>query len=150
MIKVIIKDTTRNGQKFTAEALKNSLAENSFAEPLMLLNSPPVRKALRMKDASIEIKKPVEKEDNKLVNVTPISAKTSILIPLISFSVIMLFPISVSNEAFNGRATRITGISDENQTIRIPFHDFSDRKVAFLTAIIIFIIMKILFLIQIY
>ncbi len=111
-------------QKFFAEALKNSAAENLPDNPLRLLNNPPERKAFIRNPTSIAINRPLEKEEMILLKFASRSANTSTLIPFFSISVIMLLPNPDFNAPFIGIATRLTSKREHNHIIRTPLRDF--------------------------
>lgn len=135
IINVIIK----NDQKFFAEALKNSVAENFSDNPFRLLNNPPERNEFIRNPTSTDINRPLEKEEKMLLKFAPRSANTSTLIPFFSNSVIMLFPNPDFNAPFNGIATRLTSKREHNHIIRIPFHEFDERNRPAFIVMIIFI-----------
>jgi len=121
---VIIK----NDQKFFAEALKKSPAENFSDNPLRLLNNPPERNEFIRNPTIIAINRPLEKDEKIPLKFDPRSANTSTLIPFFSISVIMLLPNPDFNAPFNGIATRLTSKREHNHIIRIPFHEFDERN----------------------
>jgi hypothetical protein len=137
---LITDKITRNDQKYLAEALKNSPVENLPYDSYSILNNPPERNILRRKPTTNKRKNPDERYDIRLVRASPKSEKTSKSIPSISLSVIMLLPKPEFKDPLTGSARRLTNNSDKNQIIKIPFHDFSERKTAILTAIKTFII----------
>jgi hypothetical protein len=140
IIKLITARMIRNDQKFFAEALKNSEELNLPADPLRLLNNPPVKKVLRINPTIIAKRNPVEKNEVRLFNVATISVKTSILIPSVSFSVIILLPKAEFKAPFIGRTTKLTRKRDVSHMISTPFQRFRELRIPFLIAMRIFII----------
>jgi hypothetical protein len=124
MIKLIISDITRNGQKFLAAALKNPDNEDFPEEALRLSKIPPFRKAPSNIPIRISNNNPIGKEDIRFLKPEPISPNTSRSIPSFSLSVIMLPPNADLMNPFIGNATRETVRSDPSQISNIPFHAF--------------------------
>jgi len=128
MIAPIIRDITRNGQKFLAHAVKNSFPENFEAEPLRELKIPPEIKAFSNIPKSKSSNNPAGKDAKMPLKTEPRSPRTSISNPSCSRSFIMLSPKPDFRNPFNGNATRETISSDPNQIRRIPFHAFRVRQ----------------------
>ena len=124
MIKLIISDITRNGQKFFAEALKNPDNEGFSEEALRLSKMPPFRKAPSNIPIRISNSNPAGNEDIRFLNPGPKSPITSRSIPSFSLSVIILPTNADLKNPLIGIATRETVRSDSNQISSIPFHAF--------------------------
>jgi hypothetical protein len=114
------------GQKFFEQAMKKSPEEKDTDLFPRLLNKPPERKEFEKKLTISTMNKPPEKYENRFFRFAPRSAKTSTLIPFVSFSVIMLFPRSAFRAFFIGRTIRLTNIRENSQIITISFHDLKE------------------------
>jgi len=75
----------------------------------------------------------------KLLKLAPRSAKTSILIPFASFSVIMLLPTPAFSTLLIGTATRLTNNKETNHIIKIPFQALHERNIPVFKEVNIFI-----------
>jgi hypothetical protein len=123
----IMKEIVINDQKFFEALLKNSCMENLILSFLKLSNSPPVRNALRTKEINKTSRKPAEKDLARLFNTGPRSVNTFRSNPLLRLSVIMLLPKALLNVALKGAIRSETVIKEQNQTSKMPFHDFNAR-----------------------
>jgi hypothetical protein len=102
LITLTISEIIRKDQKFWAPLLKNSPDAKRTLSFLTIPNKPPVRKALRMVPAIKTIIKPVVKAEIILLITGPRSENTSMSIPALSFSVIILEPKDVPRELLKG------------------------------------------------
>jgi hypothetical protein len=139
IIKCIINEITKNGQKFLAEELKNAEELNLILSFLKPLNSPPVRKTFIIKPTNIMNIMPAEKKETIKLRVSPRSVKTSVLNPSASFSVIMLLPKAPFRPPLRGIANKDTRMKVRNQVIKILLHDFNELLVPDIIELRIFI-----------
>lgn len=124
---LFINVTTRKDQKLDAPPAKNNDAEG-FSLVLKRVKIPPDKKAFIMNPKSKTTDKPDTRDEIIVPRLVSKSAKTSILIPSLNSSVTMLFPRTLLTPALNGNARVVTRNKVIIQIIRIPFHDFIQRK----------------------
>jgi hypothetical protein len=129
IIAIIIREMTRKGRKFEAQALKKREPVNLPALPLRESKIPPER------NAEIKIPKKTTRKntEGKASTMLPKpslirSPSAAISGPSASRSVIMLFPKPAFRKFFRGKAAIETSRREVNHKSKMPFQTFNVRQ----------------------
>jgi hypothetical protein len=127
IISVINSAITRKDQKLAPAPPKNCEAVTLFSELFRLLNNPPHKNIFISNPRKMTMKKPNVSEESIVKRLVPKSARTSILIPSESFSVIILEPSTLLKPVLIGIASRLIRNRLQSHIIKTHFHAFKER-----------------------